>query len=673
MFTNRLFKIYLILFGVMCLTSLLNWRWLDWLQTISTIGFIILTAYYLFRVGRKVFRKFLWRIRRKLILSYIFIAFVPILLVTVLVLLGFFIFMGQTTSEMFNSALDGYLLRTQSQSEKILHLTEFLGNDEGIDRWFNELKPEDQVWLSKAEISITDDGTTQVLRGDASNTLPKWVSKQDFSGLIIRKGNPVLAAIHHDPESKRIMHVFVPVDSSLLDLMSEHVDADVRFLQFSDGGPKNQFNQTLRSSSNQPIWPRWWDFPIWWLSMPDQIDWDSGEKMTVLDNENVDDETRSRFQNESGTIKRDSTTSNPDAAMGAFVVSTHFSRVYRHIFARSTILQKVVYGLMVTLAIFFLVIELISVISGFLLAKSITASVHNLFEGTERIKAGDLNYRIRVGAPDQLGDLAISFNSMTDSVKNLVTIRAEKERLAESLRIARQMQQNLLPKEVESLGGIEISALNIPAQEVCGDYYDILRKSEHEVGIIIADVSGKGPSAALYMAEVKGVILSISQNTVMPRDLLVQANNILGPTLDSKTFITMTYAMIDEKNRTMKMSRAGHNPILHYMAPEQKVEIVQSEGIGLGLARNEIFERTLEEVERNLDSGDILVFYTDGLTEAMNTELKLYGLPRLSEILVENKHLSAEEIKSAIYRDLQFFLQSNAPQDDITLVLLKIR
>src|SRR4026207_1602350 len=111
---NRLFKIYLILFGVMCITALLNWSWLDWLQSISTAGFIILTGYYAFRVGRKLFRKFLWRIRRKLILSYIFIAFIPILLVTVLVLLGFFIFMGQTTSEMFNSALDGYLLRTKS-------------------------------------------------------------------------------------------------------------------------------------------------------------------------------------------------------------------------------------------------------------------------------------------------------------------------------------------------------------------------------------------------------------------------------------------------------------------------------------------------------------------------------------------------------------------------------
>ncbi len=668
---NSLLKVYLILFGVVVVTGILGWSWLDWLQVPATIGFVVLTAYYVFRFARRVLRKLLWRIRRKLILSYIFIGFIPILLLVVLSLLGFFIFMGQTTSEMFSSSLDGYLLRTKNQSEKLLHLTEFLGNDEGIDRWFTELKPEDKVWLSEAEIWLSVDGKAEVLQGDVSYDLPEWALRKDFSGLVIRDANPFLAATHTDPDKKRVMQIFVPVDSRLLDLMSGHVDADIRYLRFSDDGAKNEFNQTIRSSTNQPIWPTWWDFPIWWLSFPDQVDWKTGEKVTVLDD---DQESNHAFfkDTETGALELDAPPSSK-GSMGAFVVSTHFSRVYRHIFSRSSTLQKFVYGLMLTVAIFFLIIELVSVFSGFLLAKSITASVHNLFEGTERIKKGDFNYKIKVESPDQLGDLAHSFNSMTDSVKNLLTVQVEKERLSESLRIARQMQENLLPREVNSVGDIEISAMNIPAQEVCGDYYDILKQGDQQVGIIIADVSGKGPSAALYMAEVKGVILTLSQHTVMPRQLLMEANNILGPTLDSRNFITMTYAIIDEKNRTMKMARAGHNPILHYTAPTGVVDVVQPAGIGLGLTKNGIFERTLEEVERKLDSGDILIFYTDGLTEAMNSSNQLYGLSRLSEILLQNKHLGAEEIKSAIFRDLQIFLQSGAPQDDITLVLLKVR
>ena len=667
---DRLLKIYLILFATMVVTAMLGWAWLDWLQTVATLGFVVLTCYYVFRFGRKIFRKFLWRIRRKLILSYIFIGFVPIFLVTVLVLLGFFIFMGQTTSEMFNSSLDGYLLRTKSQSEKLLHLTEFLGNEAGVKRWFQELTPEDQAWLSQADIRLAEEGNVEVLHGQGSHDLAAWAIAENFSGLVIKDANPYLAAVHHDKRGKRVMQVLVPMDSRLLDLMSHHVDADIRYLRFAGDGAKKQLNETIKSSSKQPIWPRWWDFPIWWLSMPDQVDWATGEKMSVLDDEEGG-KRKLTVKDDSGKLVFDSE-EDPNASMGAFVVSTHFSRVYRHIFARSTTLQKVVYGLMVTVAIFFLIIELISVLSGFLLAKSITASVHNLFEGTERIKKGDLNYQIKVGAPDQLGDLATSFNSMTDSVKNLLKERAEKERLAESLRIARQMQQNLLPKEIQSLGGMDISTMNIPAEEVCGDYYDILRRTDHEVGIVVADVSGKGPSAALYMAEVKGVILSMSQRPVNPRQFLVDANNILGPTLDAKNFITMTYAMIDEQKRTMVMSRAGHNPILHYRASDEVVDVVQPGGIGLGLARNGIFERTLEEVERKLESGDVLVFYTDGLTEAMNSQNELYGLNRLSDILLQNKHLSAEQMKGAIFGDLQLFLQNNPPQDDITLVLLKV-
>ena len=358
--------------------------------------------------------------------------------------------------------------------------------------------------------------------------------------------------------------------------------------------------------------------------------------------------------------------------MKAFVVSTHFSRVYGHIFSRSTALQKFVYGVMFSVAILFLMIELFSLVSGFLLARSITASVHNLFEGTERIKQGDLNYQIKVGSPDQLGELAQSFNNMTESIKTLLKERAEKERLAESLRIARQMQQNLLPKEVSSFSGLDIAAMNIPAEEVCGDYYDILPSNQNGLGVIIADVCGKGPSAALYMAEVKGVILSVCRQTCEPRELLVEANRILGPTLDPRNFITMTYAIIDVSSGTLKMSRAGHNPILHYSSSTGSLEVVHSSGIGLGLGKNGIFERTLEEVKRTLHSGDILVFYTDGLTEAMNEKNELYGLSRLSDIILQNKHLKTEDMKTAVMHDLETFLHSGVPQDDITLVLLKI-
>ncbi len=674
---SRLFKIYLGMIAAWLLLTIIGGDWSESLRTILRACLFILTVYYAFRLTRKLLRKFLWRIRRKLILSYIFIGFVPVMLLFVLVGLGFFIFMGQATSEMFQSNLDGYILQTRIESQKLLHMTEMMGGEHALRRWLRELAPEDAKWLELAEITLSGpDGRSQ-LQGGSSGDLPEWVHTKEFSGFVIRDSHPWIAAIHHDPESKRSIQMLVPVSSSLLEAVKKRTDADIHYLPFSEShSAEKELQETLATSKNQPAWPVWWDIPVWWLSLPDQYDWSTGAKISLfqLDKDKKKDtgspETVVVIDEKVDAMPGENT--DDDLPLGAFWVRTNVSRVYNHIFARSTALQKFVYGLILAVAIFFLIIELFSVIFGLLLARSITTSVHNLFEGTERIKKGDLNYKIKVHAQDQLGELAMSFNSMTESIKNLLVDSSEKERLAESLRIARQMQQNLLPREITSVGAIQIATLNLPAQEVCGDYYDIIRKSDEEMAIIVADVSGKGPSAALYMAEVKGVMLSVSRRTILPREVLLEANAILAPTLDSRNFITMTYALINEPARIMKLSRAGHNPILHYSAAGGRVDIVQPGGIALGMGKNGMFEKTLEEVERKLDSGDILVFYTDGLTEAMNETNQLYGLSRLSSIILANKEKSTEDIKSAILLDLNGFLNRQEPQDDVTLVLLKM-
>jgi serine phosphatase RsbU (regulator of sigma subunit) len=670
---NRLVKIYLVLLGTWCVLKITDISFLSSLRFFTFWSVFILTVFFLFRFTRQFIRRLLWRIRRKLILSYIFIGFIPVSLLFVLFFLGFFIFMGQATSEMFNSALDSYVLQTKIESEKLVHLAEFTDPHTAIDRWYQELQPEDRKWLGTAEITIWNEGTQQVLKGKEAMSAPAWLHKKDFAALVLRDSTPWLAVIHQDQEKQRGMLMLVPLGQELLGLIKKKTDADIHYVPFStDNNAQNELQQTLATTKNQPIWPVWWDFPVWWFSLPNQYDWQTGKKIVVLEvNGKEPDQQGLLILDDKG--KGNKEINSGGKRIGAFWVSTNVSRVYNHIFARSTSLQKFIYAMMVAIAIFFLIIELISFLSGFLLARSITASVHNLFEGTERIKSGDLNYRIKVGAQDQLGELAMSFNNMTDSIKTLLAERTEKERLAESLRIARQLQQRLLPREITSIGGVQISTMNLPAEEVCGDYYDIIRNNENQMGIIIADVSGKGPSAALYMAEVKGVILSLSRQTVMPRDVLLEANRILAPTLDPRSFITVCYAMINERDKIMKLSRAGHNPVLHYSAQSATIEVVQPRGIGLGLGRDGIFEQSLEEIERKLCSGDVLVFYTDGLTEAMNAENQLYGLPRLSDILQQHIQDSAEDIKNAILNDLQSFLNRGLPQDDITLVLLKMQ
>ena len=230
-------------------------------------------------------------------------------------------------------------------------------------------------------------------------------------------------------------------------------------------------------------------------------------------------------------------------------------------------------------AVIFLVVYALALLVGLLLARSITRSIHALSVGTEHLRSGDFEHRIAVRSRDQLGELAESFNTMSRGIRDLLRQQAEKERLEEELRIARQIQMSLLPAQgAVGLAGLRIAALCLPAAEVGGDYYDLLPLSETRMGVLVADVSGKGTSAALYMAELKGLVLSLSRIYQSPAKLLAEANRILAATMDSRSFITMTYALVDTAARTMRYARAGHNPIIHLEAATGLTRVLTPQG-----------------------------------------------------------------------------------------------
>ena len=315
---------------------------------------------------------------------------------------------------------------------------------------------------------------------------------------------------------------------------------------------------------------------------------------------------------------------------------------------------------------------------GLALARSITSSIHELFMGTERVRQGDFTHRISINTKDQLGELAGSFNQMTGSIENLLQTAAEKKRLEEELRIARQIQMSLLPRGQLDMPGLGVTALCVPAREVGGDYYDFFPLGPGRLGVLIADVAGKGTSAALYMAELKGVIMALSQTYQSPRQLLIEANRILCDNLDSRSFITMTYAVIDLVNGVMTYARAGHTPLIYLPGPSattQGAQILIPSGMVLGLRIDGAaakFDALLEEKQIPLHTGDVLVFYTDGITEAMNTESDLFGDSRLSQIVEEHGHLDSGELRERILREIEAFVGTADQHDDMTMILIKI-
>jgi serine phosphatase RsbU (regulator of sigma subunit) len=324
-----------------------------------------------------------------------------------------------------------------------------------------------------------------------------------------------------------------------------------------------------------------------------------------------------------------------------------------------------------------LVIQIAAFIMGLSLARSITGSIHELFTGTERVRLGDFTHKIAIRSRDQLGELAESFNSMTSSIEDLLQQKAEKERLEQELRIARTIQMSLLPHGGLNRPGLSVTAHCEPAREVGGDYYDYLPIDDHRVGLLIADVAGKGTSAALYMAELKGLMLSLTQLHTSPRRLLIDANRIIARHLDSRSFITITYAVVDLEAKTLTYARAGHCPLIYVPGPHaasRRAQILAPDGLVLGLQidNGERFNRLLTESSIRLGTGDIFLFYTDGLTEAMDADGNIFGDARLATMVQEHADLPFEELRERIMREVSAFSGPVLQHDDMTILLLKV-
>jgi serine phosphatase RsbU (regulator of sigma subunit) len=275
--------------------------------------------------------------------------------------------------------------------------------------------------------------------------------------------------------------------------------------------------------------------------------------------------------------------------------------------------------------------------------------------------------------PDDLNMLEAYANQAAIAMENarLVKNSLEKERLEQELLIARNVQLKLLPQELPQLKNIEFYANMITAYEVGGDYYDFFSQKSSSTGLVIGDVSGKGTSAAFYMAETKGVIQSLSHTCSSPKEILISANKILFNSLERKSFISIMVAMINTRKKELIFSRAGHSPLVYYSALSAETILLEPKGLAVGLDSGKNFERILEEQILKYNNGDVFVFYTDGLTEARNRENEEFGENRLSEIVQKNGNLGAKEINDKILDEIMDFLDGNKLQDDLTMIVLK--
>lgn len=251
----------------------------------------------------------------------------------------------------------------------------------------------------------------------------------------------------------------------------------------------------------------------------------------------------------------------------------------------------------------------------------------------------------------------------------LIEESIEKERLEKELDVARDVQRKILPSTIPSSDQLKISALFVPAFEVGGDYYDFFELENDRMGFVVADVAGKGISAAFIMSEVKGIFESLSKLISNPRELLIKANDVLKGSLDKRNFVTAIYGIIDKKSGKLTLARAGHTPLL--VCSEGNVSRLQPPGIGLGLDYTASFTNSIKEMEIQLKNNDIVICYSDGIPEAKNSKHEDFGYERLETIIANNCSKDLDFISNSIMKEISLFSRDNTQHDDITFVIFR--
>lgn len=641
------------------------------LDTLADIALVVGAVILGYRVFVQLKRRLLWRVRSKLTLSYVFIGLVPALLIILFFVIGGLLLF-------FN--VSAYALRARLTA--VTGETQFLAESAAIGLQGSRTVPAITQVLDRRRAAAAAQyplvsfavvpvpahcDTTPGSQPDATpltaaagpwrhmpapQSLPAWVPCAGYAGLLTyddgARTQMVARAVAFPGAAlpHRAVIVDVPFSEPVLERVQRDAGVEIEDVASVTPSEDVRVTPTSLSISGRPARQQQ---GLQWVAFPPDVDWSTGRPGTLL------------------VSFRPSLSAVYERISGGFN-GLGDSRGFN--FGQMLLLLLTIVGCL------FLVIQIVAYVMGFALARSITGSVHELFTGTERVRHGDFTHRIAIRSRDQLGQLAESFNSMTASIEDLLQQKAEKERMEQELRIARSIQMSLLPQRALAMPGLSVAAHCEPAREVGGDYFDYLPIDDRRLGLLIADVAGKGTSAALYMAELKGLMLSLSRQHTSPRRLLVDANRIIARHLDTRSFITITYAVVDLDARTFTYARAGHCPLIYVpgpYAPTRDPQILTPDGLVLGLQIDDgtLFDRMLQEVTLPLGTGDVFVLYTDGITEAMNARGDCYGESRLATLVRDHADLPFDELRERILREVRAFAEGAAQQDDITMLLLR--
>ncbi|MFO7769080.1 MAG: SpoIIE family protein phosphatase, partial [bacterium] len=330
-------------------------------------------------------------------------------------------------------------------------------------------------------------------------------------------------------------------------------------------------------------------------------------------------------------------------------------------------------------AVLFLLVEGAAVFLGFRITSGITSAVKKLHAGTRRLAEGELDTRIVVPNEDEFGDLALSFNQMARAVKRGRAEAVERERLERELETARAIQERLLPRDLPELQGFELAAISLPSRQVGGDYFDFVELEDGLVGVAVGDVSGKGIPAALLMANLQAALQGQAIHPSSVGQVVARVNDLIVRSSEVHMFATFFYGVLDRTTGRFTYSNAGHNPP-KLLRSDGRLDLLDEGGLVLGVMSAESYG----EGSTVLEPGDVLVLYSDGITEAEGPRLgdtpedadempspNHFEEERLEASIRRYAERSAQQIRDGVIEDVRTFTRGEPPSDDITLVVVK--
>jgi serine phosphatase RsbU (regulator of sigma subunit) len=269
--------------------------------------------------------------------------------------------------------------------------------------------------------------------------------------------------------------------------------------------------------------------------------------------------------------------------------------------------------------------------------------------------------------------LSAAANQTAISIENarLYLMEAQKLKIERDLELAQKIQLGLLPRCIPDTNGLDICGEMISAMQVGGDYFDLIPISEKKLFVLVGDVSGKGLSASLYMAKIQTMMQLYCTDNKSPKEILTQINKKLYQEMEKSWFVTLTLALFDMEKKKVTFCRAGHVPVL--VSLNNKVDFYKTTGLGVGLEKGTIFEKTLVEREIDLLPGQLFAFFSDGITEAMNENNELFGDDRLSETLRNKSSIASSKVMNELWDAVKIFRGSAEQNDDMTAVLVRVK